>query len=191
MDFLQLLNRARGGDKAALGGLLERYRPLLRLLSRRALDSQCAARVDPSDIVQQTLLSVFRNFAKFLGDEADDFRAWLIQIHDRNLQDAVRKHILAQKRSVQNESHAPLTIAVDIRASSPSQRLLEGEQSLQLAAAVESLPSDQREAVRLRHLEGWSLARIATQLNRSDRAVAALLNRGLVTLRERLRKERN
>ena len=46
-----------------------------------------------------------------------------------------------------------------------------------------------REAVRLRHLEGKSLAEMAQRMDRSERAVAALLNRGIVALRGRLRRE--
>ena len=52
--------------------------------------------------------------------------------------------------------------------SSPSQRALRKEYSVRLAAALAQLPEPQREAVALRHLEGWSLADIA------DSAKAAL-----------------
>jgi RNA polymerase sigma-70 factor (ECF subfamily) len=53
-----------------------------------------------------------------------------------------------------------------------------------LAQAVETLPEDQREAIRLRYLEGWSLAQIAEHFDRSQVAVAGLLKRGLRGLRE-------
>ena len=60
------------------------------------------------------------------------------------------------------------------------------EQSVRLAAALAKLPDDQREAVRLRHLEGCTLAELAERFNRSEDAVAALLKRGLENLRKRL-----
>jgi RNA polymerase sigma-70 factor (ECF subfamily) len=66
---------------------------------------------------------------------------------------------------------------------------LQGEQAVRLAQALETLPADQREAVRLRHLEGQSLAEMAHRLERSERAVAALLNRGIVALRSRIRHD--
>jgi RNA polymerase sigma-70 factor (ECF subfamily) len=63
------------------------------------------------------------------------------------------------------------------------------EQAVVLTLALEELPADQREAVRLRHLEGLPLAEIADRLGRSEDAVAGLLKRGMRTLRERLKDE--
>jgi RNA polymerase sigma-70 factor (ECF subfamily) len=61
------------------------------------------------------------------------------------------------------------------------------EQAVRLAAALAKLPDDQSEAVRLRHLEGFTLAELAARFSRSEDAVAALLKRGLENLRKRLR----
>jgi RNA polymerase sigma-70 factor, ECF subfamily len=72
--------------------------------------------------------------------------------------------------------------------SSPSQRAMRGEQAVALATALETLPPDQREAVRLRHLEGRSLNEIAAHLGRTPAAAAGLIKRGMQTLRERLRE---
>ena len=46
------------------------------------------------------------------------------------------------------------------------------------------LPQDQREALRLRYLEGKTLLEIAERLDRSEMAVAGLLKRGLRSLRD-------
>jgi RNA polymerase sigma-70 factor, ECF subfamily len=54
---------------------------------------------------------------------------------------------------------------------------------------LESLPEIQREAVRLRHLEGWHVDRIARQLNRSLPAAAGLIKRGLAALRAKMLEE--
>lgn len=187
-DVRQLLQRARDGDEAALGKLLQEHRAYLRLLALRVVEGPLAARLDPSDVIQQTLLSAIRDFPAFEGLEPGEFLAWLVRIHERNLQDAVREHVVSQKRGVGREQ-APLdgTAFYDAKASSPSARLLQGERAVWLAQALESLPEDQREAVRLRHLEGKSLAEMAHRLERSERAVAALLNRGIAALRGRIR----
>ena len=63
---------------------------------------------------------------------------------------------------------------------------MQGELAVRLAVEIEKLPSDQREAVRLRHLEGWSLKNLAGHFHRSESAVAGLLKRGLRGLREQL-----
>jgi RNA polymerase sigma-70 factor (ECF subfamily) len=58
------------------------------------------------------------------------------------------------------------------------------EQLLRLAEEVAKLPDEQRDAVVLHHLQGWSLAKLAGHLQRSEAAVAGLLRRGLKKLRE-------
>lgn len=186
-DVRQLLQRARDGDEEALGELLQEHRPYLRLLALRVVEGPLAARLDPSDVIQQTLLSAIRDFPAFDGSQPREFLAWLVRIHERNLQDAVREHIVSQKRGIGREQAlAEATALLDGNISSPSARLLQGEQAVWLAQALESLPADQREAVRLRHLEGKSLAEMAEKMDRSERAVAALLNRGIVNLRKRI-----
>ena len=51
--------------------------------------------------------------------------------------------------------------------STPSQRLIKAEKALRLAAPLQKLPEAQRDAVRLRHLEGWPLRKIAAELGLS------------------------
>src|SRR5580704_11057698 len=57
----ELIERARVGDQAALGELLEKYRRYLWGLADKLLDDRAAARIDASDIVQQTCLSVHKH----------------------------------------------------------------------------------------------------------------------------------
>ena len=71
---------------------------------------------------------------------------------------------------------------------SPSQNAIRKEQGLRLAEALAQLPELQREALVLKHCEGWSLADIGQHLGRSRAAVASLLRRGLQQLREHLRR---
>lgn len=190
-EFRKLLRRAKDGDEQALGIVLEQHRAYLRLLALRELEGQLAARLDPSDVIQQTFLSAVRNFGTFLGEQPAEFLAWLARIHERNLQDAVREHVASQKRGVgREEALGDGHVVIDSRVSSPSARIMQGEQALRLAQALEKLPADQREAVRLRHLEGKSLAEMAARMERSERAVAALLNRGIVGLRRTVRADK-
>jgi RNA polymerase sigma-70 factor (ECF subfamily) len=77
---------------------------------------------------------------------------------------------------------------LDAGLSSPSEKAIRGEEEHRLAEALTTLPADQREAVRLRHLEGWALADIARSLGRSPAATAGLIKRGMQALRRRLRE---
>src|SRR5262249_57318434 len=107
---------------------------------------------------------------------------------------AVRDHTLLLKRDVRREQslddsqggQGPLKQQLDAGLSTPSEKAIRGEEELRLAEALATLPADQREAVRLRHLEGWALADIAQHLGRSPAATAGLIKRGRPALRPRL-----
>jgi RNA polymerase sigma-70 factor (ECF subfamily) len=192
-DDNELLRLAVAGDRDALGELLQRYRPYLRMLARRQLDSALNARVDPSDIVQQTCLEAHRDFDAFQGGSERELIAWLRRMLEHNTLQSIEAHVHTKKRSVRRERVNPDSAATDIafggvagRGSSPSRRAMRDELAVRIAAEIESLPDDQREAVRLRHIEGWSLAMLSRYFGRSESAVAGLVKRGLRTLREQL-----
>ena len=66
----------------------------------------------------------------------------------------------------------------------PSDCAIANEQLVSLATALMKLPTDQRKAVELHHLQGLRSAEVAKRLNRTEVAVAGLLRRGLKQLRE-------
>lgn len=188
-DFETLIRKAREGDDSSLGELLNHHRPWLRLLDRRGLSGKFAGRIDESDVAQQTFLSAVRGFEHFKGSTPDELAVWLQQIHERNLQDAVRRHAMAQKRSVDREETFVEEEIPPVELTSPSQRLMLGERAVRLAAVMSQLPDDQQDAVRMRHLDGETLEAISQRLDRSERAVAGLLYRGLTNLRKALAEE--
>jgi RNA polymerase sigma-70 factor (ECF subfamily) len=194
-----LLSRALGGDAEALGRLLETERASLRRLAERQLKGRVAVRVDASDILQQTFLEAYRGFPQFAGKDVRELVAWLRSIMDHKIAGAIRDHTLLQKRDVGRErsmddSHgggAPLKHDLNADLTSPSQKAIRGEQADGLEQALATLPDDQREAVRLRHLEGWALADIALRLGRTPAATAGLIKRGMKALRHRLHESDN
>lgn len=184
--LVTLVEQARMGDASALGELLEKHRPYLRLLAERQLDPRLDARIDASDVVQQTCLSVHRAIKEFVGNDPAQFLAWLRQIHERNIQNAFRDHVRMKKRSVAREQAVANQAADEwgaARISHPSQRLMLGEDAVLLSAALDSLTEDQRTAIRLKFLDGHSLAEISQQMNRSPDAIVSLVRRGLMQLR--------
>ncbi len=194
---MDLIARARQGDRQALGELLEAYRDGLHRLAARRLDERVAVRVDASDLIQMTFLEAQRNLAQFQGEDEPAWRAWLEGILGHNVANAVRDHARLLKRDVRREqsmddSHgaaSPLKRELDGDDSSPSQRVMRGEEADRLLRALESLPPEQRLAVRLRHLEGWQLLEIAEHMGRTAAATAGLIKRGLQTLRRRMRED--
>lgn len=185
----RLIAQARDGDSSALGQLLEHHRGYLKVLAQRMLGVQMQPRLDASDVVQRTCLSVQKAIAEFRGTTTPQFLVWLRQIHEGNVQNALREH-LAGKRDVGREANATAaeieSVIIDSTQSTPSQRVLRDERAVRLAAELDSLPEDQREAIRLRYLEGLSLTEVGVVLNRSTKAASALILRGMVKLKGRL-----
>lgn len=188
-----MLEKALEGDKEILGRLLEEYRGYLMVLARRYLDDRIRGRVDESDMVQITFLEAQRDFPAFRGSQVEELLGWLRNILRNNISSAHQKHLYAQKRSAGRETAKPAgesgptyveMAAAD--ASSPSQKLMRDEAAIQLAYCLEDLPETQREALRLRYVEGRSLKEIADSMDKSEMAVAGLLKRGLQSLRQKM-----
>jgi RNA polymerase sigma-70 factor, ECF subfamily len=177
---------------------LESYREYLRLLVRLQLDPRLRPRLDPSDVVQETLLQAHQSLDQFRGQSEAEQIGWLRQILASKLARASRDHHrdkrnLDHERSLdraleQSSQRLELFLAAD--ESSPSERAERNEQLAHLAEALSALAADQREAVELHYLHGWPVAEIAVRLERSPKAVGGLLHRGIVKLHERLRPGR-
>jgi RNA polymerase sigma-70 factor (ECF subfamily) len=193
----ELLDQALHGDPEALGRLLEAQREGLYRLAQRQLEGRIAVRVDASDIIQQTFLEAYRSFPQFAGRDPRELLAWLQSILDHKIAGAIRNHALLQKRNVARERSiddserggATLKEQLDGGLTSPSQKAIRGEEAERLSRALAALPDDQREAVRLRHLEGWALAEIALHLGRTPAATAGLIKRGMKALRRELHRD--
>ena len=175
------------GDRA-----LERYRDYLLLLARIQLDRRLQAKLDPSDVVQQTLLKAHQNWDQFRGRSEAELAAWLRSILARHLADVVRKFDPwgdGRERSLEaalEQSSARLESWLAAEDTPPSKRFERQEQLLRMAEALAGLPDDQRTALELRHLRGLAVAEVAREMGRSTAAVGSLLYRGLKTLRELL-----
>lgn len=185
------------GEEKSAGPTLNRFRAYLVLLARLHLDPDLRHRVDPSDIVQQTLLEAHQKRMQFRGSSDAELAAWLRQVLVHNLADAVRalgraRRDRSRERSLETalaESSARLQEWLAAEQSSPSQRAMRNEDLAQLAAALDQLPEAQRAAVVLHHLHGCTLADLARRLGRSEPAVAGLLHRGLRQLRHLLQEK--
>jgi RNA polymerase sigma-70 factor (ECF subfamily) len=132
-DTKQLLDQAAGGNHEARSALLERHRRRLRSLVALRLDRRLAARADPSDVVQESLVEADRRLSDFLRDRPVPFYVWLRQLALERLADLCRLHLRAQKRSVRreeisvsalpDESLMELAERLAARGSSPDARL--------------------------------------------------------------------
>jgi RNA polymerase sigma-70 factor (ECF subfamily) len=191
---LMLVARARAGDDAALGQLLELYRNYLRLMARSLLDQGMQVRLDPSDLVQETFLKAHRQFGHFLGTTEPELLAWLRQILVRNLADQAR-HDRRQGRDVRRQQSLEAALdrssnavqrALATNLTSPSGRLEKGERAVLLADALEKLPPDYRDVFILRTLKHVPVEQIAQRMGRSSNAIYKLWFRAIAALKQEL-----
>jgi len=189
-----LLVQVRGGDEAARGRLLERYRNYLRLMARSLISQPLRVRLDASDLVQETFLKAHREFSQFLGATEPELVAWLRQVLVRTLADQVKRH-RAKGRDYRREEaldvmldQSSLTVqqALAVPVSSPSSHVSRREQAVLLADALEKLPAPYREVFILRNLEHIPFDQIAARMGRSSGAVRKLWTRTMLSLKRML-----
>ncbi len=189
MDHPSLLESARTGSGTAIAKLLEQFRPVLRRQAARQIDTRWQARADESDLAQLTLVTATHAFAAFRGTSEAELAGWLDAILNQHLAAMARHHLQAEKRSVVREQPASLGEGSQpgwqppAGGLTPSGMVMREEVRLKLENALDDLPWEQREAVRLRFLHEWSTEQIAQFLGKTERAVAGLIHRGLSRLK--------
>ena len=189
----ELIGLARGGDASALGRLLDQYRDYLALVARSLIGAALRARLDPSDLLQETFLEAHRDFARFEGRGEPDLVAWLRRILVRNLADQARRHRSMGRDPRREESleallersDRPLSWALASPAVSPSEQASRSEQDVLLADALARLPKDYREVILLRNKDHLPFEEVAARMGRSAGATRMLWVRAL----ERLNRE--
>jgi RNA polymerase sigma-70 factor, ECF subfamily len=199
-DTDELLDRAGRGEARARQLLLERHRDRLRRMVAVRLDDRLAPRVDPSDLVQETLALAAARLPEYLRERPLPFYPWLRQIAWDRLVAAHRHHLHARRRSVArevpwsvplpNESVGRLADRLVAGGTSLSRRLIQAELRERLKAALDRLPPRDREVLVMRHLEQMAVAEIAGALGLTTGAVMTRHTRALVRLRGLLEDER-
>jgi RNA polymerase sigma-70 factor (ECF subfamily) len=151
---------------------LEQYYDYLRLLAPAHLDPRLRGALDPSDVVQQTLLKAHENLRSFRGKTAAELAVWLRAILARELaviarkrgRRPVRRHLL---ESALEQSSVWLESLLATEESSPSQEMVRAERLVELTRTLATLPADQRTAVELRYLRGMSVPAVAATIRTS------------------------
>jgi RNA polymerase sigma-70 factor (ECF subfamily) len=198
-DTDELLRQAADGDSDARAGLLARHRGRLRKMVAWRLDRRLAARVDPSDVVQEVLLEASAKMDRYLRERPLPFFPWLRALAAEHLVTLHRRHVRATGRSVlreepgllnlPDESAAELAARLVTSSTSPTHRALRQEQRERVRQALERLSERDREVLVLRNLEQLSVADTAEVLRISAGAVKVRHLRALERLRALLAEE--
>jgi RNA polymerase sigma-70 factor (ECF subfamily) len=187
--------RIRTRDPQALAALLQSHRPQLMAFIERQLGTALRRKVEPDDVFQETSAEAVRALPAAEFGDRDPF-SWLCQIAERRIIDLHRRFFGAQKRDAGREvplsgsgsdsSQAGLIDLLVATLTTPSQAFSRNAREERLMAALDKLPAEQREALRLRYVESLPSKQIAERLGKSDAAVRVMLTRSLKKLHELL-----
>lgn len=189
-DLTRLLDEARRGNADDRDRLFATCRGYLDVVARAQVQSWLRAKVDASDLVQQTMLEAHRDFERFEGQTGGEWLAWLRRILSHNAADLVRRFRGTAKRAAQRE--VPLAAPVGhssrmvpepaARTETPSRQLARRDDELALVAALKSLPPDYREVIMLRNLQRLPFDEVARRMGRSRPAAQMLWTRAIKKL---------
>jgi RNA polymerase sigma-70 factor (ECF subfamily) len=197
----RLVAALRAGDETAFMMLVERYRPAMLRIARMYVSTAAVA----EEVVQDAWLGVLRGLEGFEGRSS--LRTWIFRI----LVNIAKTRGQREARSVPFSSvwspdpeREPAVepdrfLPTDHErypwhwASEPSSwdtlpesRLLSKETIAQVAAAIERLPPNQREVIRLRDMLGWSSQEVCNALDLSETNQRVLLHRARSKVRRAL-----
>ncbi len=188
-----LLSQAREGDEQGKERLFQACRGYLHYLARTQVETWIQAKIDASDIVQQTLLEAHRDFERFEGQSEGEWLAWLRRILSHNAADYVRRYRGTAKRAAHRE--VPIRGAGDgssvmgvgepaAPGGTPSEEAVFRDDQLRMAEALTGLSPDHREVILLRNLQRLPFDEVARRMDRTRPAVQMLWTRAIKKLQE-------
>jgi RNA polymerase sigma-70 factor, ECF subfamily len=169
--------QAKAGDRAALERLLTNVAPAILRFGLR----MCKHASDADDVLQETLLYASNNLGQF--EARASFSTWLFTI--------ARTACLRKRRGAKNQAHLDDSVLSSQPSSLPNPELAAEQQQFVnlIHRALLSLSDEQREAVLLRDVEGFSARETADVLGISLEALKSRLHRGRGALRSQLQSE--
>jgi RNA polymerase sigma factor (sigma-70 family) len=164
---VELLARARGGDRAALDRLFERQIPLLRRWATGRLPQWARDIADTSDLVQDSVFETFKRLESFEPRGDGSLQAYLRQALINRLRNQLRR-VGARPQQTELESAIPDDEASPLEVAMGRQTLDRYEQGLA------ALRPEERDAIVSRVEFGMSYAEVAAALNKPSADAARM-----------------
>ena len=190
----ELIHLAAKGDCEAMGQLLGLHRGRLRRMVAIRMDPRLLARIDPSDVVQETLAEASQQLPDYLDRRELPFYAWLRELAWTRLVDLYRFHVLAQSWRCCMKRPARIGLSDDwamglaeqlaASISTPSERFAKADLRDRIHSGLSRLSTQDREIVVMRHLEQLTVDEIGAILNISPSAVKMRRMRAFERLRD-------
>lgn len=167
------------------------YRDYLMILARSQISVDLRGRIDPSDLVQETLCGALRELPGPRKRSRAEMMGWLRSQLRCNLIDRFRRlerRFESLDALLEKTSHGMSGILWD-SLSGPDAGVNREEDALIVAAMLRKLSEAQAEAIVLKHCEGMSVVEISRHMNKNPDAVGGLLRHGMRHLRELMPRE--
>lgn len=175
--------RAVNGDRSAISGLLETYRPILLALANKNLSAPLKSKVGASDIVQQTCEDAFVGITQVRARSGGQFWGWLSSLLAKNVADIHRRFVVSQKRSIRREVADGAEAMKHVYDDTPVDNgVIDAEVAEQLHIALSRLPLAYREVLKWRFLESHSCKEIGEVVSRTEDSVRMMVHRALLRL---------
>jgi RNA polymerase sigma-70 factor (ECF subfamily) len=186
----ECLRRVQAGDSAALAALFDSYRVQLRRMVELRLDGRVAARLDPSDVLQEVYLDMAGQIAGYLRKPEVNFYVWLRGLAWERLLKLQRRHLGAECRAVGREQALPLESSSALAqqclapGTSPSGAMVQEELRHRVQLALAKLDEKDREVILMRDFEGMTNGEVAQTLGVSASGATMRYGRALYRLKE-------
>ena len=175
-DWSKLMARSQDGDRGAYRTLLEGVTPYIRSLAARCFKQP----TDAEDAVQDVLLTI--HMVRHAYDPSRPFGPWLAAIANRRIIDRLRRDTRRKAREVE------LSIDHETFADASTNLHTEKPDEVALAQAIERLPPDQRQTIRMLKRNKMSLKEAAAASGRSIPALKVATHRAIKSLRRMLKQ---
>lgn len=177
----QIIKKAKAGDAESFEKLIQGSQTKAFHIAMRYLQNE----EDAMDALQESYIKVFRSLNSF--KEESSFDTWVYRIVVNTCNDSLRRNSKFKTNvSIYRNNDSDEEFMMDFPDSGDTpESILENKEKMTfILASLEKLPSDQREALELRDMEGFSYEEIATMLNCSLGTVKSRISRGRIALRQ-------
>lgn len=178
---------AKAGDRTALDDLLRRYLPWVRQTVALRLGQSRRDLAALDDLVQQSLVDVFRSIDGFRECSEGSFRHWIAKIVLNNVRDHARRNASSRRRT---EHETATASGIAAHNASPSQCAQSAELEERFEQALLAMTAMHREILILRDRCGMSYEEIASQLGYRNADTARALHHRAMTVLDKLLLDR-
>jgi RNA polymerase sigma-70 factor (ECF subfamily) len=184
MDEANLIAAAQQGKVDAFNELVLIYQHQVYNLAYRIMGDPASA----ADATQEAFISAFRHIGGFRGERSSSFKSWLMRIVSNGCYDELRRRKRRPATSLENfDLDEDVNPALVNGGEAPEERAERQEMAQLIQAGIQTLPPDQRIALVLSDVQGFSYQEIAQTIDVPLGTVKSRLARARGRLRDYLR----